>query len=202
MYHIDPNPPLTISTQGDIVFQRLWYDRNKSVELIASGQEREYQALGDALNQVLSALGIAHSLSIVPVGDVGFQVQCQTIDGEAEVSITNVGAGVSQVLPVLLICLESEKDDTIIFEHPEIHLHPNAQAALADYFLELANSGRRLIVETHSQYFINRLVRRVAETIAHLETRDGDVSNWPPDFFPEPDEDIAKTLDARFLGEQ
>jgi predicted ATPase len=83
-----------------------------------------------------------------------------------------------------------------------------------------------VIVETHSQYFIRRLVRRTAEredladkinilfvrpprgkkgaTIAPLEMNEkGDISNWPPDFFPEPDEDTGKTLAARFeRGEQ
>jgi hypothetical protein len=221
LYHIDPNPPLKINAQDDSAYQRLWYARDETVQLIAPGHEPSELPLAEALNRILESLGIAHSISIVPVGALGFQIRFQTIDGQESVSIPHVGFGVSQILPVLLICLEARQGDTIIVDHPEIHLHPDIQARMADYFIELANAGRRVIVETQSQYFIRRLVRRTAEredlvdkinilfvrrprgkkgaTIAPLEVnQDGDISNWPSDFFPEPDEDTAKTLDARF----
>jgi predicted ATPase len=226
IYHINPNPPQEISAQDDSAYQRLWYAKDETVQLVAPGHEPSEIPLTEALNHVLKSLGIEHSISIVPMGELAFQIKFQTIDGQESVSIPHVGVGISQILPVLLVCLESRKGDTLIIEHPEIHLHANAQALMADYFIELANSGRRVIVETHSQYFIRRLVRRTAEredladkinilfvrpprgkkgaTIAPLEMNEkGDISNWPPDFFPEPDEDTGKTLAARFeRGEQ
>jgi predicted ATPase len=221
MYVVDPNPPLAISAQGELPFQKLWYDKEKQFKTIVHGYEIEEKDLVDAANRILDSLGIKQLLSISPEGSLGFQIRFQTVDGKDSVSIPHVGFGISQILPIILICLESKEGDTIIIDHPEIHLHPNAQALLADYFIKLIKSGRRLIVETHSQYFINRLIRRSAEeegladkinvlfvrpqrgeegaTIAQLEiNEDGDISNWPPDFFPEPDEDIAQTLTAKF----
>ena len=220
LYLIDPSPPLQVSAQGDRPFQWLWYDRQKPVDTIAPGYEVEEKTLIEATNRILKSLGIDQPLSISKAGSSGFQIKFNTIGGEECISISHVGFGISQILPIILICLESKRRDTIIIDHPEIHLHPNAQALLADYFIELMKHNRRIIIETHSQYLINRLVRRTAEyegladkinilftrppegekgaTIAPLKLDgDGDISNWPPDFFPEPDEDLAKTLAAR-----
>ncbi len=87
------------------------------------------------------------------------------------VDIVNVGIGVSQVLPVILICSlaglnRSEftlKDPNIILlEQPELHLHPKAQAKLADFIL--ANSLiDSIVLETHSEYTLNRLRYRHAQ---------------------------------------
>jgi hypothetical protein len=59
--------------------------------------------------------------------------------------------------------LISAPGSLLLFEQPELHLHPDVQAALGDFFLALSRSGRQLIVETHSEYLVNRLRRRAAE---------------------------------------
>ena len=65
--------------------------------------------------------------------------------------------GTSQVLPVLITGLLSEPGEVLIFEQPELHLHPYSQSRLADFFIELVKHGRKVIIETHSEYFILRL---------------------------------------------
>lgn len=79
-----------------------------------------------------------------------------------ELDIPDVGFGISQVLPVLVQtqCLP-EKSITII-EQPEIHLHPIMQADIADLFRESASEKTPLIIETHSEYMLRRIRRRVA----------------------------------------
>ena len=79
------------------------------------------------------------------------------------VSIADVGFGVSQVFPIVLEGLRMPRGSTLLLEQPEIHLHPNLQMDMADYFISLALSGKRVIVETHSDHIINRLVRRIVE---------------------------------------
>lgn len=79
------------------------------------------------------------------------------------VSIADVGFGVSQVFPIVLEGLRMPVGSTLLLEQPEIHLHPNLQMDMADYFISLALSGKRVIVETHSDHIINRLVRRIVE---------------------------------------
>lgn len=67
----------------------------------------------------------------------------------------NMGSGVSYVISIIILCLASNKDDIIIIENPEIHLHPKAQSYLTDFFIMIANSGRQLIIETHSDHIFN-----------------------------------------------
>jgi hypothetical protein len=81
-----------------------------------------------------------------------------------EVNIAAMGEGVSQVLPIIAAVLRTRKDDCLLIEQPEIHLHPSLQADLADLLLEVVNVGhRQLIVETHSEHLLLRLRRRIAE---------------------------------------
>ena len=69
----------------------------------------------------------------------------------------NVGIGTSQVLPVLISVLLSEPNEILVFEQPELHLHPYSQSRLADMFTEFCKHGRKIILETHSEYFLLRL---------------------------------------------
>lgn len=78
--------------------------------------------------------------------------------------LIHVGVGVSQVLPIVVSLLMSGNDDVLIFEQPELHLHPKIQSRLCDLFLAITSSGRQCIVETHSEYIINRLRLRIAQS--------------------------------------
>jgi predicted ATPase len=70
--------------------------------------------------------------------------------------------GVSQVLPILVMCLLAKPDSTLIIEQPELHLNPLVQTRLGDFFLSMALSHKQCIIETHSEYLINRLRLRLA----------------------------------------
>jgi predicted ATPase len=75
-----------------------------------------------------------------------------------------VGFGVSQVLPVVTLLLYVPEGSTVILEQPEIHLHPLAQANLADVIIYAARRRRvQVIVESHSEHLLLRLQRRIAE---------------------------------------
>ena len=79
--------------------------------------------------------------------------------------ITDVGFGISQVLPVIIQGFLSADNSTTIIEQPEIHLHPKMQADLADLFIAVVKSKKKkkLIIETHSEYILKRLRRRISE---------------------------------------
>jgi len=81
------------------------------------------------------------------------------------VSHRDVGIGVSQVLPVLVAAYGS-KEKLLAIEQPEIHLHPALQAELGDLFLDAAvtDAGNTLLVETHSEHMLLRVMRRMRET--------------------------------------
>ena len=82
-----------------------------------------------------------------------------------------MGVGASQILPVVVIYLLAEAGDLVLLEQPEIHLHPRPQQVLGDFLLGIAQTGRQLIVETHSEYLINRLRRRIVEQALEEESK-------------------------------
>lgn len=78
--------------------------------------------------------------------------------------ITDVGFGISQVLPIIIQGFLSDEDSLTIIEQPEIHLHPTMQADLGDLFIDIVESGdKRLVIETHSEYLLRRIRRRISE---------------------------------------
>ncbi len=138
---------------------------------------------------------------------------------KTQIDISQVGFGVSQIFPIVLEGLRMEKGCTLLLEQPEIHLHPNLQMQIADYFVSLALSDKRVIVETHSDHIINRLVRRIVEdetlNLADLigiyfikpsingsiyeeicidETKG--ITNWPPDFFDQTANEQIRIMQA------
>jgi predicted ATPase len=128
--------------------------------------------------------------------------------GQGKRSLKNVGFGVSQVLPIILQCILAEPDSTIIIEQPELHLHPKIQSRLADFFLVMSLIGKQIIIETHSEYIIDKLRLRIVQApddtlvdgiaIYFAEKRDGNsefrririneysvMSEWSEGFFEE-----------------
>lgn len=67
----------------------------------------------------------------------------------------NIGSGVSYLISILIECLASDKEDVLIIENPEIHLHPKAQAELCKFFYFVSQTGRQIFVETHSDHIFN-----------------------------------------------
>ncbi len=94
--------------------------------------------------------------------------------------ITDVGFGISQILPILVQGFMSQTNSMTIIEQPEIHLHPKMQANLADLFIDIIYSknnksnkeysGRSLLIETHSEYILRRIRRRISE--GKLDSKD------------------------------
>lgn len=79
--------------------------------------------------------------------------------------LTDVGFGISQVLPVIIQTLLAEENSITLIEQPEIHLHPKMQAEIADFFIDSLEEekNKSIVVETHSEAFLKRLRRRISE---------------------------------------
>jgi predicted ATPase len=130
------------------------------------------------------------------------------ITGPTNINVAAMGEGISQVLPIVARTLSATFagifGPCILVEQPEIHLHPALQADLADLFIEGSRGQRQIIVETHSEHFVLRVRRRIAEgtldpatvSILYVEKRGleskarplninekGDFSDWPEGFF-------------------
>jgi predicted ATPase len=79
-------------------------------------------------------------------------------------NLADVGFGIGQALPVLVEGLRTPRGGILLVQEPEIHLHPDAQIAMADFLLDLVKTGRQVVVETHSEALLLRVRRRIAET--------------------------------------
>ena len=115
-----------------------------------------------AVFEWLKYLGVATAVNTRDLGKLGHEMQVILHEGDAAHDLTHVGVGVSQVLPIVISCLLAEPDTLLIFEQPELHLHPKVQTLLADFFIAMATLGKQCVLETHSEYLINRLRFRAA----------------------------------------
>jgi predicted ATPase len=99
-----------------------------------------------------------------PVGILSEIILQDTRSG-TEVSHRDIGQGISQVLPVLVAAIASE-NQIIAIEQPELHLHPALQSELGDLFIDsaLGNRGNKLLLESHSEHLLLRIMRRMRET--------------------------------------
>jgi predicted ATPase len=116
----------------------------------------------------LREMGLIHDFKVAEIaeGSNRWQAKVVTRLGASEVLLTDVGFGVSQVLPVITLLQYVPEGSTVILEQPEIHLHPLAQAGLADVIINAANHRHvQVIVESHSEHLLLRLQRRIAEEI-------------------------------------
>lgn len=103
-------------------------------------------------------------------------------------NISNVGFGVSQVLPILVSGLLEKGNELLMLEQPEIHLHPAAQMAIADFLLSMAIEKRGLIIETHSDHIINRIIKRV------LQDKSGELNKMIKIYYVDHEKPITQIL--------
>jgi len=115
-----------------------------------------------SVNHWLKAFELAEKAELKPMGSNSYALNFIMPETKLEVNLADVGFGASQVLPVIIEGYFSRENSTLLIEQPEIHLHPKAQAVLADLLIDIAKS-KTIIVETHSEHLISRIQRRIAE---------------------------------------
>jgi len=183
--------------------------------------ERDDGWLRKGVADWLRKLDLIQDLAIRSTGSHGrfYEVLVKTDDVES--ALLDVGFGVSQVLPVITMLLSAPAGSIILLEQPWLHLHPNAQAALADLMLHAAETrDLQLIVESHSEHIVRRMQRRIAEaspafakpdnikmyycqpseggaTIDAVDVdRFGQISNWPEKFMGDISGDLHTMVKA------
>ena len=158
----DPRPGKDLGTSGEYAEAVLNSQAGQLIRVpLPDGYENEL-SLGEALNLWLEWFGLADDASVQDRGRYGFELNVRPPGASRSVYLSAVGVGVSQVLPVILLCLLSEPADLLILEQPELHLHPALQKRLADFLLVFVRAGRQILVETHSDHLVNQLRYQVA----------------------------------------
>lgn len=192
----------------------LWSKRSEKVQW-----KNKYFPLAVAVNKCIETIGLSQEISPDKVGDIIYKVGIKESSSGSDVSLADVGFGYSQVIPIILMGLLNGKENLMLVEQPEIHLHPSSAANLADLFLGFAENDKRFIIETHSQEFINKLRLRVIQNpelkkkinIVFVEQNKGCGSNvkqfeinedgmfpeWPEGFLDESESLARQILEAR-----
>ena len=185
----------------------------------AEKREGRLASLHDAVVDWLDYLGVAGEVKTTDAGVYGNRLQVTTGNSAHLHDLTNVGVGVSQVLPIVVMSLLAPRGSLLIFEQPELHLHPKVQARLADFFISLSWDDKQTLLETHSEYLIDRFRLRIAleeepsvldsvnvlfsekvgdETkLRSVELSEfGSVIDWPEDFFDQSQRDVGQIIKA------
>lgn len=212
--------------------------------LAARTEKREYNyrprqmrlSLEHIVAAALKEMGLVDEFTINRISDdrQDYEVKVRTRGSNTFTDIPDVGFGVSQVLPVLVQLYYAPANSIIIMEQPELHLHPSAQSALADIMIQAITAREnakprniQLIIETHSEHFLRRFQRRIAELqlpkdsfAAYFANNDkcpsvlepldvdlfGEIVNWPKNFFGDINGDIfaqtSAALQRRISGDK
>ena len=129
---------------------------------------------------------------------------------------THTGFGITQVLPIVVAALSARRNDLLLIENPEVHLHPAGQALMGEFLAEIADAGVQVILETHSDHVLNGVRRAVKnktlppddvalhffrprqdaereglpQVQSPLIDGEGNIDDWPEGFFDQFDKDM------------
>ncbi|MDR2897619.1 MAG: DUF3696 domain-containing protein [Spirochaetaceae bacterium] len=215
--------PESVGFSGENTVAAILAARNRKISLKT---RTSYKPLEEILAKKLNEMGLIEDFKVNQLSDQRqeYEVKIKTKGSSDWVDLPDVGFGISQLLPVLVQCFYAPANSIIIMEQPEIHLHPSAQSALADVMIDVINSKEngadrniQLIIETHSEHFLQRLQRRIAEdavsqdkiaayfadstknpaTLESLQIDEsGNIQNWPENFFGDQMGDITEQAKA------
>ena len=204
-YHWEGTHPHDTGLWGDKTVDALLSSR--VLPLKASDKE-DTVPIEEQISKWLHEMEFAHSFSLdlSPNGDGrDYEVRIKKDLVSPAVTLADMGYGLSQFLPVLVLCYYAPEGSTLILEQPGIHLHPKVQSQLADLLIEVVTERNlQVLVESHSEHLLNRLQRRIAEeqisvdktslyfcrnqggvsACERLEIDEfGNIANWPENFF-------------------
>ena len=184
------------------------------------GFRKRHKSFQEMIAHWLHDLGLIYDFRLEEIarGTNLYRAIVTTSESSVETLLTDVGFGVSQILPALVLLYYVPEGSTVIMEQPEIHLHPAVQSGLADVMLNVARVRNiQIIVESHSEHLMRRLQRRVAEEEASADdvrlyfvssnrgrarvadlvlNRWGEIENWPDNFFGDEMGEIAAIAEA------
>ena len=198
--------PTDVGPRGERVVDALLAARSRN-EKRSLGYKKKKQPFDVIIAYWLKELGLIHEFSVEEIAEHSnlYKVKVQRDSSSTPVLITDVGFGVSQFLPVLVLLYYVPEGSIVLLEQPEIHLHPAVQSGLADLIINVSQTRNiQVVVESHSEHLLRRLQLRIAEekilsdnvSIYFCETKRGEsklstidinlfgeIENWPPNFF-------------------
>ena len=205
-YHWGGSSPEDVGRRGESTLDAI-LAATRDRETRSLGYRRRKKPFQEMIAYWLRELGLIHEFRLEDIGEGTnlWRALVRTSASAAQTGLADVGFGVSQVLPALVLLYYVPEGATVLMEQPEIHLHPAVQSGLADVMLNVAQTRHvQIVIESHSEHLLRRFQRRVAEGsaqpddvklyfvsarngVAHVSdlalNRYGEVENWPDGFF-------------------
>ena len=208
--------PLDVGDRGQYTAAVLHQNASRKVTYMVD-ETVQAESLQVAVDYWLRSLGVHSAARTHDLGKLGHQLGIRDEAVSGELDLTQVGVGVSQLLPLVVQTLLTPVGGILLLEQPELHLNPAVQSRLADFLASASRVGKQIICETHSEHLVNRLrilagegklapdeqfrilfVRRRsgATTFAPIELDShGRIRNWPEGFFDQTLVDAARLLE-------
>jgi predicted ATPase len=209
--------------QGEYTAQLM--DRDKGYWKVQDARKFHIMASSYLAEQVNAWLGFiipgTRALARVDSETLTAQVLLENMYTASEPTIaTNLGFGITYVLPIVVTGLVAEEGACLIVENPEAHLHPAAQSRIGQFLAMLSGTGLRVVVETHSDHILNGIQIAVAKRVVSPEnavvnffshegkeaqpivepiflTEGGELTSWPKGFFDQTQADYANLIKLR-----
>ena len=148
---------------GDQTIDALLSARVRNLE---TSHDKEDVPIEKRISYWLQKMDLAYTFSLdwKNQGTKEYEVRLQKTPSSPPVTLVDMGYGLGQFLPVLVLCYYAPEGSTLILEQPGIHLHPMVQSQLADLLIEVVTERNlQILVESHSEHLLTRLQRRIVE---------------------------------------
>ena len=163
-YHWEGTNPESVGQSGENTIDSILSAR---IDQRTTSYEGQNVPIEERISAWLQKMELAHSFSLKRTSAQekrDYDVRIQKSPTSAAVTLVDMGYGLAQFLPVLVLCYYAPEGSTLILEQPGIHLHPMVQSQIADLLIEVVNERKlQILVESHSEHLLNRLQRRIAE---------------------------------------
>jgi predicted ATPase len=195
--------------------QRTYYEQNQRnykvgtegeeyIDQIVEWDKRSNGKIKELLS-IMKELDLIEDIKIKRLGGGRFEVSIKPVGNKEFSALNDVGSGVSAFMPIIVADIQLPDNSTLFIAEPENHLHPSAQSKYGDYiFDKINNSDKNYVIETHSEYFLNKIrlaivkgeLKKEDVKVYFLEnngddtdvfdidfTKTGAIKNAPPNFF-------------------
>jgi predicted ATPase len=196
-FRIQPDRDLRLENLSPIT--QVGFPKNNAYQLLIQDslttEQTLIQKVSDWYKRNFEGWGVRVNGDIAPI----YHVELTRNIGPTNINIVDAGQGMSQALPLVVRALmPTEKDTLIVMEQPELHLHPAAHGDLAELFVNsLTEGSKRYLIETHSQNFVLRLRRLIAQGTL----KPNDLALYFVDFDEESGTSNLKPIKVDELGE-
>ena len=174
------------------------------------------KALIYAVEEVFQTISPTSKLDVLTLSDV--DISSLRVNKR---KATNVGFGISYLFPIVLslLAFAHQNETILILENPEAHIHPKGQSIIGELIAKVANSGTKIILETHSDHIISGIRLAIKEQKIRADNvkilffdlkedkgqylsqcheiiidKDGRIANWPKNFFDQFELDLERLL--------